>query len=620
MAENKNIPYLNKEFSDFKSSLLDFIKVYYPNTFNDFSESDPAMMFIDIASVVGDLLSFYQDKQFNENFLLYAKEKQNLFSMAYQLGYRPQVTSPSFVELSVRQLIPSTIVSGSASPNFNYACTIDAEASISSISTGVDFLIQDPINFSFSSSFDPTDIQVYSTNNITNLPEYYLLTKKAKAISATLKQENILVGDVQKFFTTQLTDNNIIGILDVYDSDGNRWYEVDYLAQDTIIDTVTNVYNNDPILYQYKNDSPYLMKLKKVPRRFVSRFTSTGILELEFGAGVFTASDEELIPNPNNVGIYNGLTKLDVPLNRQFTSFTQEYGLAPRNTTLTIRYLVGGGLTSNVPAQDIANITKITINLSPNLDTNISSIVRNSISIINEVPSSGGNVGDTIDDVRQKALSSFSTQNRVVTKDDYVVRCLSMPTKFGSVSKVYSTQDYLFSNNMTDNLIDNNPLAISLYVLGYNQDKKLSNVSISIKENLKTYLSQYRMITDSILIKNAFYVNFGINFDIVVLPDYNSKLVLIQCIEALKSYFNIDKWQINQPIFLSEIYAMISNIDGVQTVKKLDFENITGENYSPYSYDIKGSLRNSIIYPSLDPMIFELRYPDVDLRGRVVSF
>ena len=615
----KNLTYINKEFSDYKNSLKEFIKVYYPNTFNDFeNESDPAMMFVDIAAVVGDVLSFYQDKQFNENFLLYAKEKENIFGLAYQMGYRPQVTSPSFVELSVRQLIPSKIVSSSASPNFDYAITIDAEATVSSLSTGIDFLIQEPIDFNFSSSFDPTDIQVYSTNNITGLPEYYLLTKKVKAISATLKTENISVGNVQKFFTTNLSDNNIIGILDVFDSDGNRWYEVDYLAQDTIFDAVKNIYKNDPILSQYNSDSPYLIKLKKVPRRFVSRFKSTGLLELEFGAGVFSIPDEELVPNPNNVGISGGISKLGTNLDPSSPMFSGAYGISPRNTTLTIRYLVGGGLSSNLPAQDIANIQDVTINLSSNLDVNISNIVRNSLSIINEVPSSGGKGGDTIDDVRQRSLASFSTQNRVVTKEDYAVRALSMPTKFGSISKVYATQDYLFSNNISDNLIDNNPLSISLYVLGYNQDKKLTNVSNSIKENLKVYLSQTRMLTDSILIRDAFYINFGIDFDIVVLPDYNGKLVLLNCINVLKDYFNTDKWQINQPIYVSDVYSTISNVEGVQSIKKVEFKNITGENYSQYSYDIVS--RNNIIYPSLDPMIFELRFPDVDLKGRIVSF
>ena len=617
MSDNK-LTYLNKEFIDYKKSLQDFLKVYYPNTFNDFTESDPAMMFIDIASVVGDVLSFYQDKQFNENFLLYAKEKENLFGLAYQMGYRPQVTSPSFVEFSVRQLIPSTIISSSAFPNFDYACTINAEASVSSLSTGIDFLIQDPIDFSFSSSFDPTDIQVYSTNNITGLPEYYLLTKKAKALSATLKTQTISIGDVQKFFTTNLTDTNIIGILDVYDSDGNRWYEVDYLAQDTIFDAVKNIYKNDPILSQYSSDSPYLIKLKKVPRRFVSRFKSTNLLELEFGAGVFSVPDEELVPNPNNVGISGGISKLGTNLDPSSPMFSGAYGIAPRNITLTVRYLVGGGLSSNLPAQDIANIQNVTVNLSSTLNVNISNTVRNSLSIINEFPSSGGKGGDTIDDIRQKSLTSFSTQNRVVTKEDYVVRCLSMSPKFGSVAKVFATQDYLFSNNVSDNLIDNNPLAISLYVLGYNQDKKLTNVSNSIKENLKVYLSQTRMLTDSILIRDAFYINFGIDFDIVVLPDYNGKLVILNCINVLKDYFNVDKWQVNQPIYISDVYSTLSNVEGVQSIKKVEFKNITGENYSQYMYDI--IVKNNIIFPSLDPMIFELRFPDVDLKGRIVSF
>jgi hypothetical protein len=628
----KDIKYINKDFSSFKQALIEYAKNYFPEVYNDFTEATPGNMFIEMASYVGDVLSFYVDKQTQENFLLYAQDKQNLISMAYTLGYRPKVVSTAIAELSVYQQLPASINGGIANPDYSYSLIIEKEAKVKSgTNSDIVFVTEDLVDFSFSSSASPTEISVYQINGTTNQPEYYLLKKKVRAVAGTVKSQDFTFGQAVKFDSITIPDTDVIQILDVVDSDGNKWYEVPYLAQNTVFEEVLNNASNDATLAQYNNTAPYILKLRTVNRRFVSRYDENNQLSLQFGSGIVSDNDNVIIPNPDNVGIGNGSS-----VDRMFTAYdpsnfiyTKEYGLAPNNTTLTVRYLVGGGAQTNVPAGDISQINEITINpvsLTPNsLNQGLLSYIQRSISFTNDLPSSGGGSGDTVEDIRQKTMASFPAQLRNVTKEDHIIRALSLPPKFGSVSKAYVTQELSLKEvDDTYDFVEDNPLALSLYILSYDSTKKLTQASPAVKENLKTYISQYKIISDSISIKDAYYINIGINFDIIVLPAYNSREVLNDCLNAIRSYFDIDKWQINQPIILSELYNVIScgNVKGVQSVVKVDIVNKYGisSGYSQYGYDIQGATKNGIIYPSLDPSIFEVRFPNSDIYGRVLTY
>jgi hypothetical protein len=408
------------------------------------------------------------------------------------------------------------------------------------------------------------------------------------------------------------------------DDDGNQWYEVPYLAQDTIFDESLNLPINEPNYYQDENNARFLLRTKKVQRRFVTRFDDDNNLLLEFGSGVTSSPDEIIIPNPDNVGmgLVDGISKLNVAYDPSNFMFTNEYGIAPSNTTLTITYLAGGGISSNLPSDDIAINDVVNINLDNfNLNTSLSTIVQESIRFNNAQPSSGGGPGETTEQIRLQALANFPTQNRNVTKADYLIRTLSMPAKFGYVSKAYVTQDYLVAND-TDkqNFTNSNPLALSIYILSADINGKMARASNILKQNLKTYLSYNKMMSDAINIKDAYFVNIKVLFDISILPAYNSQEVLTKCINALKEYFNINKWQISQPIIYSDVYNLIGSIQGVQSVIKVDIENLAGGNYSSYSYDIKAATKQGVIYPSLDPCIFEVRFPQSDIYGRVVTY
>jgi hypothetical protein len=237
--------------------------------------------------------------------------------------------------------------------------------------------------------------------------------------------------------------------------------------------------------------------------------------------------------------------------------------------------------------------------------------------ITNPNPAVGGRDGDTIEEIRLNTLQSFSSQDRAVTKEDYAVRSLSMPPQYGTVAKAFVTQE-LTNNPDLDPLIDKNPLALSLYVLGYDSNKNLQVIPSVLQNNLKTYIQTYRIATDAINIKNAFIVNIGLNFDITVVPGFNNREILNNCLLGLKEYFSIDRWQINQSIKISEIYAVLLKIKGVQSVLKVEIVNKQGGSYSPYGYDIQGATKSNTIYPSMDPSIFEVKYPDQDIKGRIV--
>jgi len=620
-SENRDIKYLNKDFGELRNSLIEFAKTYFPSTYNDFTPSSPGMMFMEMSAYVGDVLSFYLDNQIQENFVQFTRQTNNLYTLAYMLGYRPKVTGAAITTVDVYQQVPSKLVGGTYIPDYDYALNIAENTSIkSNLANGGNFLVQDAIDFSFSSSADPTTVTIFSVDNTNGFPTFFLLKKSRQAISADIQTTTFSFGPPERFQTVEINDASIIQILDIVDSDGNEWYEVPYMAQETVFDTIKNTNPNDPNFYSDQSEVPYLLQLRKVPRRFVSRFIDKETLQLQFGAGTTTQNnDEEVIPNPENVGL--GLPYKRSLLTTAFSPtnflYTDTYGISPYNTTLTVRYLTGGGVSSNVSAGTLTTINN-TENIrfqNSNLDPVLSQTVFDSVLVNNPNAASGGQDGDTTDEIRFNSLSTFATQLRSVTQDDYLVRALSIPSQYGSIAKAYVEPQKL------ENLLPGEtPSVLNLFVLAFDNDKKLKFASTALKQNLSTYLSQYRIVNDSIKIKDAFYINIGIDFDITVLPEYNNNEVIFNGIQALKDYFQIDKWQINEPILLKDLFILLDKIDGVQTVKNINITNKVGANlgYSNFAYDVKGATVNNVVYPSLDPMVFEVRFPDTDIKGRVV--
>jgi hypothetical protein len=625
METKKDISYLGKDFGQFRKGLIDFTKQYFPDTYVDFNESSPGMVFLELAAYVGDVLSYYADSNLKESMLEQASERANIFDIAKSLGYNPNNVVPAYVTLDVFHIIPSIGAGAAVAPDFNYALSIKPGMRVKQNNGAAIFRTLDSIDFAYSSSTSPTEITIYESNATTKLPTYYLLKKQVRAVSGDVKTATYSFTTPLAYDKIVLPDTNISEIISVVESDGDNWYQVPYLAQDTIFEDVPNLAENDPDLAQYRSSSPSLLKLKKTAKRYITRLRSDNKLELQFGAGISDNNDEEIVPNPDNVG--NGLAgfrrNVDVDIDPSNFLYTRTYGQAPSNTTLTITYTIGNGIVDNVPANVLTLVNFVEYNDDINTSTsgNLVNFVKSTIAVNNSGPASGAKTSDTLQDIKNNALANFATQNRLVTREDYIIRAYSMPAKFGSVAKAYIVpDDQITQTNYQQSRIAN-PLAMNMYVLGFNDSKQLFELNQAVKENLKTYLNYYRILTDAVNIKDAFIINLGIDFEISVLPNYNSNEVLLKCINALKSMFNVDRWQINQPIIKSDITTTLANIKGVQTVVGATISNLYDITfgYSGNVYDINSATKNGVIYPSLDPSIFEVKFPNRDIKGRVVN-
>tara|TARA_R110000824_G_scaffold22977_6_gene83182 strand:+ start:719 stop:2599 length:1881 start_codon:yes stop_codon:yes gene_type:complete len=625
MNVNKDITYINKDFGQFRKNLIDFTKQYFPDSYNDFNESSPGMLFMEMASYVGDVLSYYADNNIKESLLEQATERSNIFDIAKELGYTPKNAIPAYTDVDVFQLVPSIGSGDNVRPDYNYALTIKPGFQIKQNDGPAVFRTLDSVDFAFSSSINTTEVTIYETDDTTKQPIYYLLKKKARAVSGTVKTTTFTFGSPIAYDKVVLPDRNIIDVISCEESDGDNWYMVPYLAQDTVFESVPNLAENDPDLSVFRSAAPSLLKLRKSSKRFITRLRSDNLLEMQFGSGVSDNNDEEIIPNPTNVG--NGLAGfrrvIDVDIDPSNFLFTRTYGQSPSNTTLTVKYTVGNGITDNVTSNVLTVVDFIEFEDDVNSTNNagIVNFVKSSVAVNNPTPATGAKSQDTLQDIKNNALANFATQNRLVTREDYIIRTYSMPAKFGSVAKAYIVpDDQILQQDQVEKRVPN-PLAMNMYVLGYNANKQLVALNQAIKENLKTYLDHYRILTDAVNIKDAFIINIGVNFEITVLPNYNSNEVLLKCVSSLKDYFNIDRWQVNQPIIKSAITNIIGNVQGVQTVVAATVRNIynSDNGYSGNVYDLAPSTRNGIIYPSLDPSIFEVKYPNQDIRGRVVS-
>ena len=663
--KGKDIKYLNKDFNDFRNNLIEFSKTYFPTTYSDFNESSPGMLFIEMASFIGDSLSYYVDDTLKESLMVHADDIENVIALSQYLGYKPKVTSPSVTTLSVYQLVPSTGTGANNTYDETYLLRIKEGMRVES-TNGVQFITQDVVDFS-----DETDreISIYQTDSVSGEATFYLVKKLVQAISAEIKTEEVTFGSYEEFQSIELSDTNIIDIYDVRDADGNKWYEVPYLAQELVFVDYPNTENNDRDLYQFKSTTPYILNTLKTSRRFVKQINPDSTTKIQFGAGDPTVSEETIIPSFKNVGLGlpNSISKLEESFDPTNFLKTKTYGSSPSNTTMTVKYLVGGGVESNVKKGTITQLNNVEYEEDVTLFTptqlGLYNAAKNSIAVDNEVPATGGKGGDTIEEIRQNALANFGSQNRAVTAKDYQVRALSMPTKFGSIAKAYATADGTLDNNSPSSILaspkalqeftdlvmsfvekpdeeepnkesvqeeikkyllgktsndneKNNPFAINLYLLGYDSDKKLSTLNRAIKENLKTYLSEYKILTDGININDGFIINVGIEFEIITLKNYNKSEVIADCISELKDYMNIDNFTFNNTINISELELIVANVDGVSSVPKFKIVNKCGGQYAPNSYNIEAAIKDKILYPSLDPSVFEVKFPDSDIKGR----
>ena len=665
--KGKDIKYLGRDFSGFRDNLIEFAKIYFPKTYSDFNESSPGMMFIEMASYIGDVLSYYVDDTLKESLMAYADDTGNVIALAQYLGYKPTVSAPAVTTLSVYQLIPSIGSGKNNKPDERFYLRIKEGMRADSVS-GITFRTTDVVDFGDSQNREQN---VYQKDVNTGEPTFYLITKLVKAIAVNEITQEFSFGSYSPFQKITLTDKNVISIYDIRDSNGNKYYEVPYLAQEMVFqDYANNLNADDKDLYQFKETVPYILKTIKTPRRFTTKVNYDNSTTIQFGAGDPTANDEQLIPNLKNVGLGlpNSISRLEESFDPTNFLKTKTYGTSPSNTTITVKYWTGGGVASNVQMNTITKISGIEfdeqIQKYTVAEQSIYASTKASVAVDNEVAATGGRGAETLEEIRQNALANFGSQNRAVTAKDYQIRALSMPPKYGAISKAYAIADGKLDNNSPSSILAspnhlqqfsdlvmsfvkkpdnleptaesvsadirkfligkesnlnevNNPFAINLYLLGLDENGNLAKLNQAVKENLKTYMNEYRMLTDGININDGFIINIGVEFEVKVFQTYNKSEVVTKCISELKDFFNLDNWTFNQTINLSEIELLLANVEGVISVPVLKITNkCGGSGYSPCAYNIDSATKDKIVYPSLDPSIFELKYPNTDITGK----
>jgi len=657
----KDINFLNKNFSGLRGDLIDFAKDYFPSSYSDFNETSPGMMFIEMSAYVGDILSFYIDEQFRESLLAYAEERKTVFDIAQSYGYKPTISTPSQTTLDVFQTVPAQGSGDNITPNYSYGHRIKPGSVVASDQFSKTFRLVEEVDFSTSGSLDPVETSIYEVDSDGN-PTKYLLKKNARCISGEVITEKFDFGSAKAYDSLTLGNKSVLEIISVIDAEGNKWYHVDSLAQDLIYDEVRNDAEFDPNLAAYNDTTPYMLKLIRTKKRFKSYVKPDGTFILQFGSGTSTENDEEVIPNPTTVGnshvnsdFLNSNSALD-PANFLETAV---YGQAPANTTLTVTYSAGGGIDDNVPANSItSNRNMDTAINTAGLDSTLRQESLASISVNNPSPATGGKGMETIKQIKENVKQYFQAQQRAVSKEDYITRIYSMPSKFGNIAKIYITQDDQLNSGqgviqgqtispevlMQKYVMPNeplkvqdlevrvpNPMALNFYVLGYSAQKKLVAVNEATKRNIKTYLGPYRMLTDAVNLKDAYIINIGVRFSIYAKKGYNKEEIIFKCIQKIKDYFNIDNWQINQPIIMSDIAYEISLVEGVNSVVPPVIDNPDGNlivitnkfdtagGYSGNIFDISTAIKNGVVYPSMDPSIFEVKFPDIDIVGKVLG-
>ena len=733
--KESNVNYLNKDFTALKESLMDYAKSYFPNTYRDFNETSPGMMLLEMNAYVGDVLSFYIDQQYREMLLPLAEERRNIITMAKMFGYKVKPIVPSYVNLTFTSEVNAS--SGDVSKvDYSNAGTFDAGIEISSdTNSDIIFTTLEPIDFRITGSNDGDTI---GTTAASGLASTYTLSRNVKAVSATEKTISFQVGVPEKFKTLTIPDTNVIDIISCVDSNGNNWYEVDFLAQDKVVIQThyTDDINRDSAYVDATGLSstsavPYSLSYITTTKRFTRETNQNNTTSLVFGNGVLKDGqvvDDSFIDTEQIGIIIPGQTNdlnnaIDPLLGDEYSTL----GETPNNTTLTITYRVGGGVSSNVPSGDISTTPSLTAQ-NGNTSATLTSVTNNR-------PARGGKDEEDTTEIKERAKAFFSTQNRCVTKEDYEARVLNVPSKFGNIAKAYVARniegdtaivgqseldeaasflqselqsmisemnniqteivnasldeaavDILLANRVgnlattTQNLLSNQvPIiqqtdistfemsSINIYLLGYNNLKQLvgnphsstlgtsDNLPTTLTSNIKNYLENFKLMTDTITINDGYIVNFGVIFDVIAEKYADKQQVKLKCIQRIKDYFKIEKMQFNQPIYKSQLEFELMGVEGVRSIghvtitQKDDYNtdvadaDLLDSTYS-YSYANNGTFEDStingggtagygfkydfqtalsddksIILPPLTstPTVFELKNPNTNIQGRV---
>lgn len=599
MIKKQNIvSLLNRDFAGLKKDLIEYSKAYASGSFTDFNESSPGMTILEFCAYIGDNLNFYLDQAFKESGDS-ATQLENIQANAKMRGYRPLGKRAASGKMAVAIQVPATTDNiGNVVPSDSYTPSL-LKGSQAVSKNNKFFETLEDIDFTASLGRNVTGSQFDSD---TGLPTHFAIQKFVNITAGKTVTENFSINEFERFKKLELSQEDVIEIISVFDSSGNEWFEVDYLAQDWVFTSKTNENLDNSAV-------PYVLKLKTVPRRFiVDRDIVSNRTKLIFGSGDGVNFDDELIPNISSYSLPLAGRKSFSSISIDPVNFlnTRSLGLSPYNTIITVTYRVGGGADTNVPARSINQMSSAIFSwASTSLDAVKKGAVEGSIGCLNLESTSGGGETETIFEIKSNASAHFSSQQRIVTREDIISRVVSLPSKFGKIEKA-------FVENAS------NTLSYNIYILSSDENGNLSFASQTLKNNLVEYLKKYKILTDGINILDAKILNIKLNYGIVVDPGKNKSQILLACNRELKKYFSKEKSQIMSAIVISDIISIINNVNGVSSVYEVSFTNVFGTvstfEYSNEKFSIAEYLKDGMLMCP-QRSIFEIKYPEKDIVG-----
>jgi|7_EtaG_2_1085326.scaffolds.fasta_scaffold02395_3 hypothetical protein len=600
--KNKKVPidYTARDYTSIRGALVDHAQRYYPETFQDFNEAGFGALMLDSVAYVGDILSLYLDYQANEGFLETALEDENILKLGKQMGFKSFGPGQSTGLVQIYIEIPAN---ADGSPNTNYTPIVTKGAIFGSDDGGT-FTLSEPVNF----NEGDVDILVSKVSDSTSVPTYYVMRKSGEVISGLVEFDAITVDDFVSFRKVAVAEDaegEVIEIIKVEDTEGNEYFEVENLAQDIVYRSVAN---KDITTNKFV---PTLLKPYVVPRRFTVERDSIGNVFLQFGGGTESDALNDTISDPSNVVLkmhgknYISSTYFDPNI----LAYNDKLGVGPSNTTLNITYRMTNTELSNASANAVSSVTfaEVEFNDESQLNETLMNDLRTAVEVDNESAIVGDINYPTTDELRQRILNTFATQNRAVTREDYIYLAYAMPNQFGAIKRVNVLRD---PNSQKRNL--------NMYVISQDSDAYFTASTTVLKNNLKMWLNKHRMINDTIDILDAKVINIGIDFTVLADETYNKYDVLAASIDKLTNDLTERKYDIGESFSIIEVYQSLKELSQVVDVIDVELINKTGDPHSDINFNIRDNLssdRRVLICPQ--NAVFEIKFPASDIKGTV---
>lgn len=601
MLNKKNVAinYTARDYQSIKNEMVEFAKRYYADTYKDFSDAGFGSMLIDLESYISDQLSYYLDYQANETFLDSMIEYNNVIRKGREYGYKYPGAISSQGVATLYIIVPSNATG--YGPNLAYAPVVKKGTQVITDSN-ISFILNEDADFSKSEN----EVVVATVDDDTGVPTSYAIKTYGKVISGMIGQETINVFDFKKFRKLSLEAEDIVEILSVQDAEGHDYYEVEYLSQNIVYRPIANTDTSTNTL------APSILRAYVNPRRFIVEKTRRNTA-LVFGHGSETETTNQSVVDPSNVvlNLYGKTYSTDASFDPARLLETDKFGIAPANTTITVTYRVNSAGYVNVPVASIRKIVGLKYYFADQaslLGATMQSVLS-SLEVSNEEPIIGDVNLPTSDELKMRVYDAYAAQNRAVTARDYMVACYMMPEKYGAIKRAAVMRD---SDSFKRNL--------NLYIVCEDPNGRLTTANAQIKDNLKNWLLQHKMVNDTIDILDAGIINVGISYEVMSDGTKDKTELINDCNVALAEKFSIAK-NIGEHFFVSDIESVLMNIKGVVMVTKAEVVKRIGDSYSGLSIDIDSNLSaNDRVLVCPENCIFEIKYPELDITGAVKTW